>query len=588
MSTRKVSFIDVPSRESKFGIRGTPITIPIQGSNSRGTAIPVPSREPTTINVPVVASTGGHEAGVSQTQVSLETSSSSSSSLSPNNNLFSSSTTMNKRVSSETKNNKIPRKKRKILPWEDDPYEEPLDLSEIKMADLCRDVKVGRKSSKFKKLAKKKYMEAQRKRQERKARAAAARASVSSSSMDPTNNEDDNDVGIQENNENSIDFQDIGVTSPVAPSTSNIENEYNEDEVERIIMNDAAINDSNDHDDVVAEGEIDDDDDDYEDIAPDQNEDENESLENYNEPSETIEEAATDNEAEELDEDLLNDPNITLVRSMQIQESSIAPQIRCVDGKVVLDIESLQVDREATARSEEANAPLRRLVENDLTRLTNSLSYLPPRQKTMRWTPEDNELFFKGLSQWGTDFGIIAKMFPHRNRKQIKAKYKRESKQNKEKVDYALKNKIPIDIEEYSKVSGIEIPENIEFAEVEPLEVIHTPEASEATTLFHPESPLTSEAATLVQEMTDTVASSPRESEAIEVLNSPTGSDDEASGAIHEHESQIAVSEISEIMQVPDSPEASEVTEDNNDENYELESDEERSRENLEFSEEEL
>ncbi|CAG8459839.1 2058_t:CDS:2 [Ambispora leptoticha] len=498
----KVSFIEVPSREPKFGIRGTPITIPIQGSNSRGIAIPVPSREPTTIDVSAAASTtaGGHEAGVSQTQVPLETSSSSLS-LSPDDSLSSSSMTINKRVS-ETKNNKIPRKKRKILPWEDDPFEVPLDLSEIKMADLCKDVKVGRKSSKFKKLAKKKYMEAQRKRQERKARAAATRASISSSPMDLTNNEDDNGVEIQENN--SLDFQDIGMTPSVAPSTSNIEqSEYNEDEVEA------------------------------------QNDDENESLENYNEPSEIIEEAATDNETEELDEDLLNDPNITLVRSMQIQESSIAPQIRCVDGKVVLDIESLQVDREATARSEEANAPLRRLVENDLTRLTNSLSYLPPRQKTMRWTPEDNELFFKGLSQWGTDFGIIAKMFPHRNRKQIKAKYKRESKQNKEKVDYALKNKIPIDIEEYSKVSGIEIPENIEFAEVESLEVVQTPEASETTTLFHPESPLTSEAATLVQEMIDSVASPPREPVTIEMPNSPAGSDGEVSDAIQEHESQV-------------------------------------------------
>lgn len=53
-------------------------------------------------------------------------------------------------------------------------------------------------------------------------------------------------------------------------------------------------------------------------------------------------------------------------------------------------------------------------------------------------------LTWQALSQWGTDFALIANMFPTRNRRQIKLKFKQEERRNPARVNQALKIKKPI------------------------------------------------------------------------------------------------------------------------------------------------
>lgn len=50
----------------------------------------------------------------------------------------------------------------------------------------------------------------------------------------------------------------------------------------------------------------------------------------------------------------------------------------------------------------------------------------------------------RALRQYGTDFTIIEKLFPTRTRRQIKNKFKKEEKDNLAKIDFALKNRLPI------------------------------------------------------------------------------------------------------------------------------------------------
>ncbi len=45
------------------------------------------------------------------------------------------------------------------------------------------------------------------------------------------------------------------------------------------------------------------------------------------------------------------------------------------------------------------------------------------KENTEKWTPEEMEIFFKGLEIWGTDFSMISFMLPTKNRTQIKVKY---------------------------------------------------------------------------------------------------------------------------------------------------------------------
>ncbi|KAI9646153.1 hypothetical protein NHQ30_005593 [Ciborinia camelliae] len=127
-------------------------------------------------------------------------------------------------------------------------------------------------------------------------------------------------------------------------------------------------------------------------------------------------------------------------------------QMRVIDGQIVLDDRSLQVDRQRQARDE--GLVLEEIEENEFTRAVNSGQYMK-RTAAVRWDSNANELFYQGLRQFGTAFEMIAAMFPDRNRRQIKLKFVREERQNPAKVDRALKGKTDeIDFDEYSQLTG--------------------------------------------------------------------------------------------------------------------------------------
>lgn len=56
-----------------------------------------------------------------------------------------------------------------------------------------------------------------------------------------------------------------------------------------------------------------------------------------------------------------------------------------------------------------------------------------------------SHIFPQALSQWGTDFEMIARLFPHRNRRQVKLKFSREERVNPDKVtEYIIRKNKPI------------------------------------------------------------------------------------------------------------------------------------------------
>lgn len=119
---------------------------------------------------------------------------------------------------------------------------------------------------------------------------------------------------------------------------------------------------------------------------------------------------------------------------------------------MVIDTESLQVDR--TMRDAANNNQIIEYVdENPLEKVVNSRSYAKY-QSGPRWDNDSTDLFYEGLSQWGTDFDMISRMFPNRIRSQIKSKYTREMKQNRLRVTAALEHKKPVDLEAYSIICG--------------------------------------------------------------------------------------------------------------------------------------
>ncbi|KAJ2493625.1 hypothetical protein IWW37_000491 [Coemansia sp. RSA 2050] len=118
-------------------------------------------------------------------------------------------------------------------------------------------------------------------------------------------------------------------------------------------------------------------------------------------------------------------------------------QVRIVDGKAVVDSESLVINRREMAEANQG--PLELVDESSRPRFVNSLTYAPLRGTRKRWTPEENELFFRSLRTYGTDFAMIASVIPERNRYDIKNKFKKEEKLNGKRItDLLLRRAEPV------------------------------------------------------------------------------------------------------------------------------------------------
>ncbi|KAJ6789556.1 hypothetical protein PWT90_10784 [Aphanocladium album] len=136
------------------------------------------------------------------------------------------------------------------------------------------------------------------------------------------------------------------------------------------------------------------------------------------------------------------------------------PQFRIVDGQIVVDQSSLVMDRHARAAAAQAGEDMETIEENDFTRLITSSSFM--NTSKLRgpniWTDDETELFYRGLSMFGTEFQMISHMFPGKQRRHIKLKFNREERYNPTRIDAALigEKTTKMDLEEYKTLTGAE------------------------------------------------------------------------------------------------------------------------------------
>ena len=133
-------------------------------------------------------------------------------------------------------------------------------------------------------------------------------------------------------------------------------------------------------------------------------------------------------------------------------KTQAGPVMRIVNGEIVLDTASLQVDRHADAARN--GGDLEDVVENSLTRRINQATY-GKRSKTESWDEELTDLFYRGLRIFGTDFMMISKLFPGRSRRQIKLKFNSEERRDPGRIkDTLLGPSETIDITTYSEMTN--------------------------------------------------------------------------------------------------------------------------------------
>lgn len=124
----------------------------------------------------------------------------------------------------------------------------------------------------------------------------------------------------------------------------------------------------------------------------------------------------------------------------------IAPQVRLVNGKVVLDNQAtLMVD--ASSTQSQASTQLQVVHEVSSAHSRHFTSATHSRYSgANRWTPTATELFYTALGMCGTDFERIACLFPGKSRAQIKNKFKVEERTNPAMINRILMAKpVPFD-----------------------------------------------------------------------------------------------------------------------------------------------
>jgi transcription factor TFIIIB component B'' len=133
-----------------------------------------------------------------------------------------------------------------------------------------------------------------------------------------------------------------------------------------------------------------------------------------------------------------------------------APQFQIIDGQIVVNQSTLQFDRHAAAAREAGE--LEEEIEDDFTHHTTSNTYMKKVQKPNHWNEIETETFYRGLRMFGTDFALLCKMFPGKNRRHVKLKFNREERAHPAKVNAALvgKKTVGIDLEEYKSHTGLE------------------------------------------------------------------------------------------------------------------------------------
>ncbi|KAK2031828.1 hypothetical protein LX32DRAFT_636854 [Colletotrichum zoysiae] len=143
------------------------------------------------------------------------------------------------------------------------------------------------------------------------------------------------------------------------------------------------------------------------------------------------------------------------------------PQFQIIDGQIVVDQNSLSLDRHAIAAAAAEGEDMLEIEENDFTTLTTQNSYRTGSKLKGPnvWTEEETELFYRGLRMFGTDFQMISGMFPGKNRRHVKMKFNREERHAPARIDAILvgKKELQIDLEEYKTWTK---------AEYEPVEAI--------------------------------------------------------------------------------------------------------------------
>lgn len=184
-----------------------------------------------------------------------------------------------------------------------------------------------------------------------------------------------------------------------------------------------------------------------------------------------IEDDLEDDPSKEED---IDDPSVN--KSDEENEMPV-PQLKVgPDGEIILDEKSLVVENKQTKKGRE-EIEKSKVIDGDTFDTGYGIYKRAKRSKD--WTPSETLRFYKALNIIGTDFTLMCDLFPKRNRRELKLKFKKEEKVNKNLIDKALMNPCTFEYEELKWEVDREEKELMEISKEE--EIKARKEKSKAT-----------------------------------------------------------------------------------------------------------
>ncbi|XP_061183136.1 transcription factor TFIIIB component B'' homolog [Saccostrea echinata] len=131
------------------------------------------------------------------------------------------------------------------------------------------------------------------------------------------------------------------------------------------------------------------------------------------------------------------------------EEAMPVPQVKIgPDGSLIINEESLVVNTKKPVIEEETETI------NETENTTTYASFRKPRTRQL-WSNKETEKFYYALSSIGTDFTLMLKVFPNKTRTDLKKKFRKEDKENRWKIEKALKERKPFDMDVFKRLDEL-------------------------------------------------------------------------------------------------------------------------------------
>ncbi|XP_076648723.1 transcription factor TFIIIB component B'' homolog Bdp1 isoform X2 [Halictus rubicundus] len=135
---------------------------------------------------------------------------------------------------------------------------------------------------------------------------------------------------------------------------------------------------------------------------------------------------------EEEKEENEDDPS----SAMPVPQVKVGP-----DGQLIIDEQSLVIEQTNAKKNREILAK-EAIIDDD-----TGGGFYKKRQKSKEWPKWETLKFYRALNTVGTDFLLMQSLFPNRTRQEIKIKFKKEEKVNRNLIEKALEYHQEFDIE---------------------------------------------------------------------------------------------------------------------------------------------